>query len=117
VTAICGGLAYGVAAYLLGLGIWGAVRGRGLVHLVISISIMQASTYVFLIAVGYREGGIVPVFADHPPGTPAVDPVVQSLVLTDIVVGTAVSALILVLGQLIHEDGPADPSEVRPFAG
>ena len=28
-----------------------------------------------------------PIFYDHPPGTPAVDPVVQALVLTDIVIG------------------------------
>lgn len=108
---------YAIAAYLLGLGCVGAVRGKGLAHLVISVAIMQASTYVLLLSIGYREGGNIPVFADHPPGTPAVDPVVQALVLTDIVVGTAVSALLMVLGQLIHETGARDPSQARPFVG
>ena len=40
-----------------------------------------------LLSLGYRVGGSAPIFADKPPGSPAVDPVVQALVLTDIVVG------------------------------
>ena len=40
-----------------------------------------------------------PVFADIPLGTRAVDPVVQALTLTDVVVGTTVTALLLAIAR------------------
>jgi multicomponent Na+:H+ antiporter subunit C len=106
-----------VALYLLALGFLGAVKGRGLIHLAASLAIIEASSYVLLLSLGYRHGAQVPIFLDHPPGTPVVDPVVQALVLTDIVVGAALSALILTFGRLMHDEGDADPSAARPFAG
>jgi multicomponent Na+:H+ antiporter subunit C len=109
--------AHAVALYLLALGFLGAVKGRGLIHLAASLAVIEASSYVLLLSLGYRNGGQVPVFVDHPPGAPVVDPVVQALVLTDIVVGTALTALILTFGRLMHEEGDADPSAVRPFSG
>jgi multicomponent Na+:H+ antiporter subunit C len=116
-TSFHGHFAHAVALYLLALGFLGAVRGRGLIHLAASLAVIEASSYVLLLSVGFRTGGQVPIFADHPPGTPVVDPVVQALVLTDIVVGTALAALILTLGRLIHDTGDADASQARPFAG
>src|SRR3954470_13928820 len=86
-----------VAIYLLMLGFYRAVSGKGLIHLVLCMALMEISTYILLLSSGYRSGGKAPIFADYPPGTPAVDPVVQSLALTDIVVSSALSALILVL--------------------
>ena len=44
-----------------------------------------------------------PVFAEVPVGTPAVDPVVQALTLTDVVVGATVSALLLALAVQVHK--------------
>ena len=76
-------LPYLVAAWLLAVGLYGVATSRHLVHLVLSLSVAQASTYVLLLAIGYREGGRAPVFADLSPGTPVVDPVVQALTLTD----------------------------------
>ena len=69
----------------------------------ICLQVAQSSTYVLLLAIGYREGGEAPVFSDIPPGTPAVDPVVQALTLTDVVVGATVSALLLALAVQAHK--------------
>jgi multicomponent Na+:H+ antiporter subunit C len=50
--------------------------------------------------------------------TPAVDPVVQSLVLTDVVVGVTVSALLLALVVQEHKRfGTLDPEELRAMRG
>ncbi len=111
-------LAYGVAAFLFLVGLYGIATSRNLIHLVVCLSVVQSSTYVFLLAIGYRAGATAPVFNDVPPGTPAVDPVVQSLALTDVVVGATVTALLLALAIQAHKHtGTLDPSGVRPLKG
>jgi len=105
-----------VAGWLLLVGLYGIVSSRHYVHLIGCISIVQSSTYVLLLAVGYRWGAGPPIFYSHPPGTPAVDPVVQALVLTDIVIGATVTALLLALALQLHKKrGSLDPEELRPL--
>ena len=107
-------LAYGVAAWLLFVGLWGLVQSRNLVHMVICLAIVQAATNVLLVAIGYRYGAVAPVFAGIRLGTVAVDPVVQALCLTDVVVGTTVTALLLALVVQIHKrTGSLDPDQLR----
>ena len=105
-----------VAAWLFGIGLYGIVTSRNFMHLIGCLSVVQASTYVLLLAAGYRNGAGPPIFYTHPPGTPAVDPVVQALVLTDIVVGATVSALLIALALQLHKRrGTLDPQELRPL--
>ena len=66
-------LPYYVAAWLLVVGLYGVVTSRHLVHLIICLTVVQSSTYVLLLTIGYRAGAAAPVFVDIPPGTPAVD--------------------------------------------
>jgi multicomponent Na+:H+ antiporter subunit C len=107
-----------VAAWLLAVGLYGVVSSRNYVHLIGCMTVIQSSTYVLLLGIGYRWGAGPPIFYDHPPGTPAVDPVVQALVLTDIVVGATVSALLLALAIQVHKrDGTLDPQEIEPLQG
>lgn len=105
-----------VAAWLFGAGLWGVATSRNYIHLIGCLSVCQSATYVLLLAIGYRWGAGAPIFYTHPPGTPAVDPVVQALVLTDIVVGATVSALLLALTlQVQKRRGTLDPERLRPF--
>jgi multicomponent Na+:H+ antiporter subunit C len=105
-----------VAAWLLAIGLYGVIASRNYVHLVGCLSVIQSSTYVLLVAAGYRWGASAPIFYDHPPGGPAVDPVVQALVLTDIVVGAAITALLLALVLQLHKRrGTVDPEALRPM--
>jgi multicomponent Na+:H+ antiporter subunit C len=107
-------LAYVVALWLFLVGIYGIITSRNLVHLILCLSVAQSSTYVFLLAIGYRNGATAPVFNDVPPGTPAVDPLVQALALTDIVVGATVTALLLALAIQSHKhNGTLDPDKAR----
>ena len=111
-------LAYGVSAWLLLVGLWGIVTSRNLVHLVICISVLQAGTYVLLLAVGFRAGAVAPVFAGVRVGTIAVDPIVQALCLTDVVVGTTVTALLLALVVQVHKrTGSLDPDDLTELPG
>jgi multicomponent Na+:H+ antiporter subunit C len=105
-----------LTAWLLGVGLYGIVSSRHYVHLIGCLTVVQSATYVLLLAVGYRWNAGPPIFYDHPPGSPAVDPVVQALVLTDIVVGATVSALLLALALQLHKKkGSLDPEVLRPM--
>jgi multicomponent Na+:H+ antiporter subunit C len=111
-------LAYGVAAWLFLVGLYGVVTSRNLVHLCICVGVIQSSSYVLLLTIGYRTGRPAPVFADINPGTPAVDPVVQALMLTDIVVEVTVIALLLALAVQIHKrSGTLDPNRLSGIKG
>ena len=111
-------LPYALAAWLFLVGLYGVVTSRHLVHLVICLGVMQSSTYVLLLAIGYRTGKKAPIFSDLPVGTRAVDPVVQALTLTDIVVGVAVASLLLAIAiDVQKEKGTLDPEELRTMHG
>jgi multicomponent Na+:H+ antiporter subunit C len=107
-------LPYAVAAWLFLVGLYGVVTSRNLIHLILCLSVVQSSTYVLLLAIGYRTGGTAPIFKDVPVGTRAVDPVVQALTLTDVVVGVTVTALLLALAvQEYKRFGTLDPDRLR----
>lgn len=107
-----------VAGWLLLVGMFGLVRSRNLVHAVVSLSVCQSSTYVLLLAVGFRRGGTAPVFGDVPTDTVVVDPVVQALTLTDIVVGATVTALLLALTiQIDKRHHTVDPDKLSSLVG
>jgi multicomponent Na+:H+ antiporter subunit C len=109
-------LPYLVAVWLLIIGLYGVATSRNLVHMVVCLTVVQASTYVLILAVGYRQGASAPIFKDLPSSTPAVDPVVHALVLTDIVVGATVSALLLAIAIQVHKRrGTLDPAKLKPM--
>lgn len=114
-----GHLPYAVAAWIFLWGLWGVVSSRNLVHLVVSLAVLQTSTYVLLLAIGWRDAGVAPVFQKPlPPGTAVVDPVVQALVLTDVVVEATVMALLLALAVRAHvTKGTLDPDRLRELRG
>ena len=111
-------LPYIVAVWVCVIGLVGIVTSRNLIHLALCLTLTQSSTYVLLLAVGYVHGGGPPIFKGVKLGTTAVDPVVQSLVLTDIVVSVTVLALILALALDVHEDaGTVDPDRIVEMQG
>lgn len=112
-------IGFGVAGWLLLMGLYGIVTSRHLVHLCLCLAVLQASTYVLLTVIGYRAGLPAPVFTDHvAPGSNAVDPVIQALMLTDIVVEATVVALLLAIAVQIHKKtGSVDPNEVNVMRG
>jgi multicomponent Na+:H+ antiporter subunit C len=113
-----GSLPYLLAGWLFLIGMYGMVRSKNLIHIVMCLAISQSSTYVLLLQVGYRAGASAPIFKDVPKTTPYVDPVVQALVLTDLVIGVTVAALLLALAVQAHKHaGSLDPTDIRPMAG
>lgn len=107
-----------VAVWLLIVGLYGVITSRHLVHLILCLAVMQASTYVLLLGIGYRTGGKAPIFGDIPGDTPVTDPVVQALTLTDVVVEATVVAVLLALTLQAHKRfGTCDPDELGALRG
>ena len=111
-------LPYGVAGWICLVGLYGIVTSKHLIHLALCLTVTQSSTYVLLLSIGYVKGGGAPIFKGVKLGTTAVDPVVQALTLTDIVVSVTVIALILALALDAHKDaGTVDPDEIAEMKG
>jgi multicomponent Na+:H+ antiporter subunit C len=107
-----------VVAWILAVGLYGLVTSRHLVHLIMCLIVVQSSTYVLLLGVGYKTGAAAPFFFDIPAHTPAVDPVVQALALTDVVVEAAVTALLLAFAIQAHKRfGTLDPQALVQLKG
>jgi multicomponent Na+:H+ antiporter subunit C len=112
--------AYLVAGWLMLVGAFGIVRSRNLVHAVVCLAIAQSGTYVLLLGVGFQRAAEPPVFgspATHPT-LQVMDPVVQAMTLTDIVVSATVTALLLAIAiQIQKRRGTTDPDELTAIEG
>ncbi|MGX1547332.1 sodium:proton antiporter [Streptomyces adustus] len=110
---------YLAAGWVLLIALYGLVTSRNLIHAVGCLAVAQSSTYLLLMAVGYRKNGTAPVYSDLTPGTrPVVDPVVQALALTDVVVGATITALLLALTiQLRKRHHTVDPQALTGLRG
>ena len=111
-------LPYALAAWIILAGLYGIVSSRNLIHLTVCVTVTQSGTYVLLLAVGYKKRGTAPIFSDIPATRRTVDPVVQALTLTDIVVSVAVAALLLAFAlKAFDHEGSLDPSEIVELKG
>ena len=111
-------LPYAAAAWICLVGLAGVATSRNLVHLAICLTVTQSSTYVLLLSVGYVRHGRAPIFKGTKLGVTAVDPIVQALTLTDIVVSVAVIAVILALALDAHRlSGTVDPDGLSEVSG
>ena len=109
---------YLIAAWLFVIGLYGLMSSRNFVHITVCLAVLQSSSYVLLLTVGYKYGAGAPIFASVPPGSAAVDPVVQALMLTDIVVEATLVALLLSFSvQIQKAAGTVDPDKLRELQG
>ncbi|MGI9321749.1 MAG: sodium:proton antiporter [Thiogranum sp.] len=113
---------YSLCLLLILIGLYGVVASRQTVKIVISLVILQHGIHLLLLLIGYREGGEPPIVD---PGTAlssfaagAVDPLPQALVLTSIVIGLGVLALMVALCVRLYERyGTFDITEIRRLRG
>ncbi len=91
-------LILGFAIIIMGIGIWGLLTRRNLIKIVLSLSIAETGLQILMISIGYIKGRTAPILDSAVVGNAVnkvVDPVPQALVLTAIVIGVAVDALML----------------------
>lgn len=104
-------------AALLSIALYIIISQKNLVKIVMGISILASGVNLFLITLGYRQGGVAPIYT-HAPQQLMVLPVPQALTLTSIVI--AVATLGLMLSMVIHtyrNTGSIDSEESRTMKG
>jgi multicomponent Na+:H+ antiporter subunit C len=112
--------AYLVGGWLIVAGAFGIARSRNLIHAVVCLAVAQSGTYVLLLAVGFQWTATPPVFGEPAvkPNRHVVDPLVQAMTLTDIVVSATVTAMLLALVIQIHKrQGTVDPDQLHAIRG
>jgi len=113
---------YFLSLALFVMGLYCLVAKKNIIKKVIGIVITEYSINMFLILVGYRTGGIAPVLMKGMEKSEivsrSVDPLPQALVLTSIVIGLGVLALMVSLCLRLYEKYKTfDMSEIKRLRG
>ena len=98
------------------------VASRNVLKMVLAIMIVEHGMHLLLILIGYRAGGTAPIvepgIAAESFTASAVDPLPQALVLTSIVIGLGVLALVVALCVRLYDRyGTFDISALRRLKG
>ena len=98
---LCSGLG------LILIGLWGMLTQRNMIRMIIGFSLMDTGIHMVMVSIGYVTGGTAPIINDAVPIADAVnmvvDPVPSALVLTAIVIGLGVTAVMLAYAVRIYK--------------
>lgn len=112
-------LAYFLCFILFSIGIYCILVKRNLVKKIIGLGISEYALNLFFILLGYRKDAQAPIFDRSNLFTKNfVDPLPQALVLTSIVIGLAVTALMVALAIKLYEKYQTfDMEKIRRLRG
>jgi len=92
---------------LILIGLWGMLSQRNMIRMIIGFSLMDTGIHMVMVSIGYVTGGTAPIINDAVPLADAVnrvvDPVPSALVLTAIVIGLGVTAVMLAFVVRIYK--------------
>ena len=94
---------YFLCFILFCVGLYGVLRKRNIVKIIIGLAIMGYSVNLFFVLLGYRFNGRAPIDANNQNISKMVDPLPQALVLTSIVIGLATMTLLIAIAIRMYE--------------
>jgi multicomponent Na+:H+ antiporter subunit C len=105
-----------IVAILVAIGFYAVAFKRNLIKIVMGITIIESAVNMFLITLGYVQGAYAPIYTMAPEEAQGnmVLPTPQALTLTSIVIGVAVTALMLAFVVNIYRHyGTLDSRKAR----
>jgi Membrane bound hydrogenase subunit mbhG len=106
-------LPYIAVVLLTAIGISIILLKRNLIKMFMGVNILTSAVNLLIIAVGYREGGIAPIYT-YAPSQHMVLPTPQALCLTSIVIGVASTAVLLAFAMKLYRTyGTNDVNKIR----
>ena len=100
-------LAMATGFLLILIGFYGAISNRNILRMIVAFTIADSGVNLVIVAIGYMPGRTAPILdAAVKAGYAAariIDPVPQALVLTAIVIGVGVTALMLAYAYKLYE--------------
>jgi multicomponent Na+:H+ antiporter subunit C len=113
-----GNAAYFVVALLALMALFAVVTQKNMIKICVAIAVLGSSVNLFLVLLGYRHGGEIPIYFLKGTAETMVLPTPQCLTLTAIVIALATTALMLSLIILLHKHyGTLDIDEIRRLRG
>ncbi|MDD5745791.1 MAG: sodium:proton antiporter [Candidatus Omnitrophica bacterium] len=88
---------------LFGVGLYGIAVKRNTIKLIISVVIMNYAVEMFLVLTGFQWQGDPPIMGVSQPHRFIVDPLPQVLALITIIIGIAVTALLVMTAMRLQE--------------
>lgn len=89
---------------LIVLGLWGMLTQKNIIKIIIGFSIMDTGIHLLIVSIGYIKDRTAPIIDSAVnSASQVVDPVPSALVLTAIVIGLAVTALMLTYAIKLFE--------------
>ena len=117
----------GIAIYVMAfavllLGLYAVVAKKNVIKIIIGVLILDYAVNLILVLVGYRSGGEAPILGEGQSAAElaakAVDPLPQAMVLTSIVIGLGLTALMVAMAIRLYEKyGTFDVSQIRKLRG
>ena len=91
---------YIAAAIVFGIGLFGVLTQRDMIKICVSLSVMESSLIMTLVALAWLPDGTAPILVEG--ASVYVDPLPHALALTAIVIGAGVLSVALALTVLVH---------------
>ena len=92
---------------LLLIGMWGMLTHKNIIRMIIGFSLIDTGVHMIMVSIGYLSGGTAPIIDEAVDRATAlqsvVDPVPSALVLTAIVIGLGITAVMLAFAVQIHD--------------
>jgi multisubunit Na+/H+ antiporter MnhC subunit len=92
---------------LILIGLYGALTKRNILHMIVAFTVADCGVNLVIVAIGYMGGRTAPILDATVKASEAaarfIDPVPQALVLTAIVIGVGVTALMLAYAYKLYE--------------
>ncbi len=92
---------------LLLIGMWGMLTQKNIIRMIIGFSLIDTGVHMIMVSIGYLSGGTAPIIDAAVNRATAlqdvVDPVPSALVLTAIVIGLGITAVMLAFAVQIHD--------------
>jgi len=96
-----------IGALLILIGLWGMLTQQNIIKIIIGFSILDTGIHLIIVSIGYLSGRTAPILDRAVSRADAlrrvVDPIPSALVLTAIVIGLAITALMLVYAVRLHK--------------
>lgn len=109
---------YLLCLVLFCIGLYAVVRKRNLVKIIIGLGIIEYAMNLFFVLLGYRFQGRAPIDAQDQNILNMVDPLPQALVLTSIVIGLGITALVISIAVRLYEKyGTFDITKIKKLRG
>ncbi len=92
---------------LILIGLYGALTNRNMLRMIVAFTVANTGVNLVLVAVGHMFGRTAPILDSVVPVADAasriIDPIPQALVLTAIVIGVGITALMLAYVYRLHQ--------------